>query len=212
MTQLHTPVNQTVALAGLFQAVQLCKNLAQFGRCDADQLGASLQSILVQDADNVSDVYHGFGGINKGLRLIRSQLTPTHHERDLDITRHCISLIQLGDNLISNNETVDQLRAGIDKAQQLDFNILDEVMINHLANLYRNSISHLSPRIVISGQQQYLNNELVAAKIRASLLAGLRSVVLWRQCGGTRLGLLLSRAKYMRVADGILRGGSAAST
>jgi len=136
-----------------------------------------------------------------GSTIVQKPGTVRSLRCDLDITRHCISLIQLGDNLISNNETVDQLRSGIDKAQQLDFNILDEVMINHLANLYRNSISHLSPRIVISGQQQYLNNELVAAKIRASLLAGLRSVVLWRQCGGTRPGLLLSRSKYMRVAD-----------
>jgi len=34
----------------------------------------------------------------------------------------------------------------------------------------------------------------------------MRSAVLWRQCGGTRLGLLLGRRKLADTAAGLLQG------
>jgi len=52
-------------------------------------------------------------------------------------------------------------------------------MIGNLANLYRNSISHLNPRIMVSGDPDHLNNNETASTIRAALLGGIRSVVLW---------------------------------
>ncbi len=77
-------------------------------------------------------------------------------------------------------------------------------MITSLANIYRNCVSHLSPRIMVSGQPEHLNNELIAAKIRATLLSGIRAAVLWRQCGGTKPGLLLARAQYLGHAKEML--------
>ena len=153
-------------------------------------------------------MYGGVSSITKGLRLIGQQLGGSSDTRDLDLSRYSVAVIQLGDNVLSQTETINQIQSGIKKAQDLDFHILDETMINNLANIYRNCISHLSPRIMISGQPEYLNNEQTAAKIRAALLAGLRSVVLWRQCGGTRPGLLLGRNKYLRTAEGLLKGKS----
>jgi len=77
-------------------------------------------------------------------------------------------------------------------------------MISNFANLYRSSISHLSPRIMVSGDPSHLNDTAIASTIRAALLGGLRSVVLWRQCGGTRPGMLLQRSQYVREADRLL--------
>ena len=201
MTSLNTPSNQAIAMAGVLQATFLCKNLANFGRCDADQLAGSLATILRMDTDSVLEVYGQISSINKGLRLLKSQLTATDPDRDLDLSRYSVALIQLGDNVMRHDETLEQLQTGIKNAQKLDFNIIDPVMINNLADIYRNCISHLSPRIMVSGQPEYLNNEQVASKIRASLLAGLRSVVLWRQCGGTRPGMLFGRTRYLRAAE-----------
>ncbi len=192
-------------MAGLMQAVYLCKNLANYGRCDAEQLAASLQSILQLDADSVAAVYSGTGSIRKGLEVLKSQLTVTDPHRDLDLSRYSASLIQLSDNLMSDESAATQLTSSIAKSAELDFQILDPTMIASLANVYRNCVSHLSPRIMVSGQPEYLNNELVAAKIRASLLAGIRSVVLWRQCGGTKPGLLLSRKHYLYNAGDLLQ-------
>ena len=57
---------------------------------------------------------------------------------------------------------------------------------------------------MVSGDAKHLNNAETASKIRAVLLGGLRSVVLWRQCGGSRMNLLLARGRYIRTAKEIL--------
>ena len=58
----------------------------------------------------------------------------------------------------------------------------------------------LRPRVIVSGAADHLNRPEVAATVRALLLAGLRSAVLWRQLGGSRLALLLSRGAILAAA------------
>lgn len=206
MPTIKSIPNQTLALAGVFQAVHVCKSLATSGRCDNEDLEATLQSVLTLNADNVIDAYGGSSnGIRRGLRVLKNQFGGLDEARDLDLARYALSLIQLGNNVLNEGSTIEQLRIGISQAQQLEFHIADTVMINKLAGLYRNCISHLSPRIMVSGDPGFLNDETIAATIRASLLGGLRSVVLWRQCGGTRPKLVLARSSYVRAANEWLR-------
>jgi len=108
-------------------------------------------------------------------------------------------------NVLNDHSTNEQLRRGINEAQALDFDVDDTVMINKLAELYRTCISHLSPRIMVSGDPDFLKDETVAATIRAGLLGGLRSVVLWKQCGGSRPKLILARTSYVRASEHWLR-------
>ncbi|MEK7758734.1 MAG: DUF489 family protein, partial [Pseudomonadota bacterium] len=49
-----------------------------------------------------------------------------------------------------------------------------------------------------------LSNPAIADKVRAALLAGIRSAVLWRQLGGRRWQLLFSRGKLARTAAELL--------
>jgi high frequency lysogenization protein len=74
-----------------------------------------------------------------------------------------------------------------------------------LGQLYKDTVSQLSPRIIINGEQQHLSNENNASRIRALLLAGLRSAILWRQCGGSRLSLLFNRKRYETETHLLLR-------
>lgn len=206
MTDNSTPENQTLALAGIFQGAFLARNLATFGRCDEDQLRVSLESILMLDVASVTAVYGGAAvNLRKGLRVLREQLRPSGQARDLDISRYCAAMIQLADNVIKNTETTGKLQQELTRLQTLEFDVLDPTMINALANTYRTCISQLSPRIMVNGQPEFLNNDLIAAKIRAALLSGLRSAVLWRQCGGSKLGLLISRGRYLHKADQLLK-------
>jgi high frequency lysogenization protein len=202
MTSLSTIENQTLALAGIFQSVHLCKSLATSGSCDKDELAGTLRSILTLKTDRVIDAYGGHvRSIAWGLRVLKSQLGGNSESRDLDIARYALALIQLGTNILKDDATVEQLRIGISRTQSMDTPIDDPVMISNLANLYRSSISQLSPRIMVSGDPDYLNDNTVASTIRAALLGGLRSVVLWRQCGGSRPKLVFSRAQYLKQAD-----------
>jgi len=206
MASIKSIPNQTLALAGVFQSVHVCKTLATTGRCDNEDLAATLRSVLTIDADNVADAYGGSAaGMRRGLRVLKNQFGGLHEARDIDLSRYAMALILLGSNVMADEKPVEQLGIGIGQAQELDFDITDSVMINKLAELYKTCISHLSPRIMVSGDPGFLNDEQVAATIRASLLGGLRSVVLWRQCGGTRPKLVLARASYVRAANDWLR-------
>ena len=207
MTQLATIDNQTVALAGVFQAVHLCKSLATTGRADEDDLSATLRSILTLETDRVVDAYGGSpAALRRGLRVLKNQMSGRNAAHDMDLARYALSLMQLGANVSRDDGAVEQLRIGIGRAQSLDFEVTDPTMISNFANLYRSAISHLSPRIMVSGDPAHLNDAATASTIRAVLLGGLRSVVLWQQCGGARWRLLVSRSQYVARASELLRG------
>ena len=113
-------------------------------------------------------------------------------------------MIQLGTNVLADDRTVEELRIGISRVQSQDGELIEPELINNLANIYRSSISNLSPRIMVSGDPGFLNDQDVASTIRAALLGGIRSVVLWRQCGGSRPKLVMQRAQYARLAEQFL--------
>ncbi|MBX2883606.1 MAG: high frequency lysogenization protein HflD [Granulosicoccus sp.] len=205
MSSLRTIENQTLAIAGIFQAVHLSKSLATQGNCDEHELESTLRSILTLESDRVIDVFGGSSSsIARGLRLVRSQLGGNSESRDIEIARYALTLIQLGTNVMNNSAAVEQLRIAISRFEAMELTPLDSAMIGNIAALYRSTISQLSPRIMVSGNPDYLNDNDIASKIRAALLGGIRSVVLWRQCGGTRPQLLFSRAQYVKEVDKLL--------
>jgi high frequency lysogenization protein len=54
------------------------------------------------------------------------------------------------------------------------------------------------------GEKHILQNPVNANKIRALLLAAIRSTVLWRQKGGKRWHFLWSRNKILRTAKQLI--------
>ena len=94
------------------------------------------------------------------------------------------------------------VRLGLERAtaQTAHFGVTHENVIAALAELYKNTISQLSPRIIVQGEQWHLENVGNADKIRGLLLAGIRAAWLWRQCGGSRLGFMLNRRKLREEA------------
>lgn len=206
MASIKSPENQTLALAGIFQSVHLCKSLATTGQCDQDELRSTLRSILTLNSERVIDAYGGSSrNLTRGLRVLRNQFTGNEEARDLELARYALALIQLGTNVLADDRTVEELRIGISRVQSQDGDTIEPELINNLANIYRSSISNLSPRIMVSGDPGFLNDNDVASTIRAALLGGIRSVVLWRQCGGSRPKLVMQRSQYARLADEFLK-------
>ena len=60
-----------------------------------------------------------------------------------------------------------------------------------LATLYQDTISKLTFRIHVKGNIEFLKDPRVAENIRALLLAGIRSSLLWHQLGGRRWHLIV---------------------
>jgi high frequency lysogenization protein len=73
-----------------------------------------------------------------------------------------------------------------------------------LASIYVDLFGSYSFRIQVLGAAEVLNKVEIANKIRALLLAGIRSAVLWRQVGGGRLQLIFSRYKIFQITQQLI--------
>jgi len=66
-------------------------------------------------------------------------------------------------------------------------------------------MSTLPYRIKVTGSAQHLNNPQVADVVRTLLLCGVRAAFLWRQLGGSRLNLMISRGMIRETAARLSR-------
>ena len=203
----HSKRDVTLALAGVFQAATLVKQIATTGMANSALIEASLETLFKFDAASVEEVYGGVAGVGAGVRELNKQLTSSRTDRDLDITRYVISMLVLEKKLSANRLMLDQIANKLeDIRSNLEyFSLMHQNTMLKLGQLYKDTVSQLSPRIIINGEQQHLSNENNASRIRALLLAGLRSAILWRQCGGSRLSLLFNRKRYETETHLLLR-------
>jgi len=203
----HSQEDKTLALAGVYQATILVKEIATTGNVAEAQLTSMLETLFRFDADRVIDVYGDSYTIKKGLCALRDQLSGSKQEMDMDITRYVIQILHLEKILRKNPEILDKLTNELDKTQgKIDyFHVSHENIIANLADIYQQNISPIGSKIMVQGEQIYLSQTANANKIRALLFAGIRSAVLWRQCGGSRWQLLLSRKKYIDSARTLLK-------
>lgn len=204
--QLNTITNQTIALAGIAQAAALVHQLAITGAADASAMEASIGSVLKIDSDSVIDVYGSLAGLKLGLEQLNAQMTGykiTYPEQ----ARYSASLVFLENQLSTRKDLLNTIQIGIAKAQAQSehFGLLHENVLANLGDIYANTLSTLQPRIMVNGETDYLSRPDIANKIRACLLAGIRSAMLWRQCGGTRWKFLFYRKKIQAELQLLLK-------
>lgn len=199
--------DKTLALAGIFQATALVKNIAVNGSVDKHDLEICIRSIFETDPENVEAVYGQVEYLRTGLTTLIDQLGEKSTQRDIDIARYVISLLHLQRKLSKNIIMLNALANGIERArrQSEHFHITHENVIANLADIYSETISQIPPKIMVSGESQFLSNPDQANKIRALLLAGMRSAVLWGQLGGSRWQILLRRRAFSQEAERILK-------
>jgi high frequency lysogenization protein len=199
--------DKTLALAGIFQATALVKNIAVNGLTDKHDFEICIRSIFETDPESVEAVYGQVEYLRTGLTTLIEQLGEKSSQRDIDIARYVISLLHLQGKLSKNKIMLDALADGIERArrQTEHFHITHENVIANLADIYSETISQIPPKIMVSGENQYLSNPEQANKIRALLLAGMRSAVLWAQLGGSRWQILLRRRRFSQEAERIFK-------
>ena len=204
--ELNTLTHQAIALAGITQAAVLVRQLATTGKADRDALEASIASILKVDSDTVEGIYNGLGGVKLGLEQLHRQLT-AHQITDPEQARYAASLVFLEKQLTNHPDMIQTIRNGIEKAakQRDTFGLLHENVMANLGDLYHSTISTLHPRIMVNGEQAYLGRTDVVNKIRTTLLAGIRSAMLWKQCGGSRWKFLFFRKKMQLEIERLLK-------
>ncbi|WP_426417697.1 high frequency lysogenization protein HflD [Aestuariirhabdus sp. LZHN29] len=203
----HNYQDQVLALAGIFQSAVLVEKIARTGSVPTDSFECTLNSVLVTKPESVEDVYEGRHGLYLGLTHLKHVLERDRKSMSGDAVRYALTLIQLERKLSKNKEMLSILGNRLEQVSQqcVHFEITHENIIGAMAALYQDTLSTFSNRIHVTGDIRHLQSSDNAQRIRASLLGGIRSAMLWRQVGGYRWQLILGRKKMLSCVNHLLR-------
>lgn len=191
---------RTIGLAGLFQSARIVQQLAREGVADKIATRASLNSVLVLDAVNALAVFSDRDGVRLGLQELQKNFSDGKGPLTIELLQYIVSITQLQKNLFSQPDILSQFSSRI---EQLSAYSSDE-LIEHMAAIYSEFLSPIKPKIIVNGEESYLQENAIAEKVRASLLAGIRSSILWHQKGGSRWDFMLKRSQYVNTANNLL--------
>lgn len=190
-----------LALAGIFQSAYLVLKIARTGIHPQDSFETAISSLFVFNPDDTTEVYGKVENLMTGLRLCSEILSrkgamdgPTEN---FEILRYSLSLLQLERKLSHQPRMLEHIGEQLQEiARQANhFSCTHQQVLSNLADLYQETLSTLPLRIQVRGEMTYLQNPINISKVRALLLAGIRSAVLWHQLGGRRWHLLMSRKR-----------------
>lgn len=198
--------DKTLALAGVFQSAKLVHQIAISGIADQHDMRVMISSALDLNPTSVMDIYGSVENLRTGLHSLIEQLGDQAGQKDIHIARYVISLLHLQRKLARRRNMLDTISTGIERAklQSEMFDITHDNVLANLAGIYGETISQIPPKIMVSGDGNYLSNRSNADKIRAILLAGIRSAVLWSQLGGSRMQILFKRRMFVNEARRLL--------
>lgn len=204
---------QAIALAGLFQAASLVEQIATRGMVSQNSFETSLASLFVTNPKTTEEIFGGVHdlpiNLSLGFRGLQELLDKNRADQNKDVIRYGLSIIHLERKLNKRPDLLKVIGERIDKiAQQASYfaeagtSLTDNPsaythpsVVANLASLYQDTLSTFNFRIQVTGEPRHLQNAENAAKIRALLLAGIRSAMLWRQVGGKRWHLLFFKSR-----------------
>ena len=199
-------INKTLALAGITQAVSLVYELATHGNYDKEAFSSSINSIYKINSHSIEEVYQGIKVLQFGLTKLISLLTYQHRHINKDIMRYFTGILTLERKLMKDQQRLTLLQQRLQTIlKQVEyFSPLNETVLENLGSLYSDTIGQFKMRIIVVGKNEYLKTNDIVYKIRALLLAGIRSAVLWRQLGGNRWQLIFYRNQLIKTCKFLL--------
>ncbi|MBY5991696.1 high frequency lysogenization protein HflD [Ferrimonas balearica] len=201
----HNIHQSNMAFAGICLAVHQVRELSRHGRVDDELLASTLETVLITDPEQPADVY-AHCDLRPGYQTLSDQLGDGGR-KDVDLTRYVVGILALERKLASKPAALSMLAERLSqvKRQRHHFEITDEQVLSNMASVYADVISPLGARIQVVGSPGHLQLPINQYRIRALLLAAIRSAVLWRQLGGKRRQLVLSRRAMVKDATQALQ-------
>ncbi|AKS41785.1 high frequency lysogenization protein HflD [Wenzhouxiangella marina] len=199
--------DSTLAFAGMLQASELVRQLATSGTCSQQAASASLSSIFQFSPESTEAVYGGRGGVRMGLRVLVELFGARNQRESMQSLNYTLGLVKLAGKLRQDKQRLEALSREIDLIEPAwskrgdDF---DPSVISQLGDAYSHHISSMDFRLTISGKPEYLKQGEKIALIRALLLAGIRSAILWHQVGGRQWRLLFQRRRMLEQGRELL--------
>jgi len=203
VSEIH---DRCLALAGICQASAEVRRIGRDGNAGTHALNTTLRSLFVFDSDTVANVYGGARALEGGLRALRNLLTQQRDRSSAEITRYALSLVALERKVSGTSGVLEAIHWELLELVESELHQppFQPAALHRIADIYLRHVSRAGPRIMVQGEPSYLKADGNPERIRALLLGGLRSVVLWRQLGGSRLSLMLGRRALTTATDQIL--------
>jgi len=204
-----TPLQeQLVALGAVFEAAALVDRIARTGQVPNAALGSMLGSLLVREDKPAQEIYGGDDlNLRDGYRALVGALERDTSSLQREPLRYALAMIGLERQLDKRSDLLQVIGSRLDQIQQQvdHFGLTHENVIASFGGLYQDTLSTFRQRIQVQGDMRHLQQSDNAAKIRALLLAGIRSARLWRQLGGHRWQMVFSRRKLLDALYPMLR-------
>jgi high frequency lysogenization protein len=199
---------RTLALSGLFQATELVRQAATHGTWSGYAASTCLKSLFSLESDSVLEIYGGLERVRLGNEVLISILLG--EKEYMDSLRYAVGILQVERKFRRKSalqktvgESLERIAGG---HEELEPHEREDKQAEGVAKLYSQTISLLTPRIVVQGRPQYLQVDRTVNWIRTLLFSALRSAVLWDQMGGGRWNLMFGRQKMLKEAEELLPG------
>ena len=192
---------QTIALAGLYQACQIVSKIAWNGEYNEQELEPLINCIIKVDSTNTENIYLNVSKLESGLVYFRKQIVGDIFTRSSETRRYIASLNKLSDTLMSDNSCINKIQLLLKNFSEESKSMTTGQKSIELSSIYQQTLSKFEPRIVVNGENKFLTNENHSSRIRTALFAGVRSVILWRQLGGSKLKLLFLKGQFSKQID-----------
>ena len=199
----------TLAMAGMLQSAALVQQLARRENWEDTALHDITFSLIRLKEDTVEKIYGDVSSVDLGLRLIPCLFATKPDADTKEIYRYAASTHQLALKLLNLQKTADVIHEELIRLEQRYLHRIDEHAVDleiqqHLADLYSRTISFLTPRVIVQGTGNKLQDPDTVKRVRTALFSAIRSAFLWHQCGGRRWQLLFNRKGYIAFARDIL--------
>ena len=197
---------RTLALAGVFQATELVRQAANHGTWSGYAASSCLHSLFQLEANSTAEIYGGTVKMRLGVETMLAVLQGD--SRYSDSLRYAVGLLQIEKKFRRSGNLQGKVGSRLQDISgdgaELDQHEREDLQAHGISGLYSETISKLSPRIVVNGKPQYLKNDRTVDWVRTLLMAGLRSATLWNQLGGGRFELMFGRKKIISEAESLL--------
>ena len=197
---MSDPRQQLIALGAVFESAALVDKLARTGQISEAPLGCMLGSLLARNPASTLDVYGGDSlNLRDGFKALASALERKPGSLQREPLRYALAMLTLERQLDKRGDMLDLIGQRLDQVEQQvqHFGLVHENVIASFASIYQDTLSTFRQRIQVHGDMRHLQVSSNAARIRALLLAGIRSARLWRQLGGSRWQMVFSRRRLL---------------
>lgn len=195
-----------LSLAGVFQAASLVEQLARTGLLPQDAFTCSINSLLTLNANHTADIFSEGDRVNLGLSVLKDFLVHHRSSNYQDSLRYVLGILHLQKKMMRRKDMLNVVASRIQQAsrQAEHFGNTHDNVIANLASLYTETISTFKFRIQVLGDPNQLTQQRTANQVRVLLFAGIRAATAWRQAGGSRWQIMLSRKKLTAITNQLI--------